>query len=289
MMKGFFQISICLMVCFLFSTFTADAQLKTPAPSPMSKMEQTVGLTDVTIEYSRPSMKGRTIFGDLVPYGTMWRTGANASTKVSFSEDVTVGGQELKKGDYALYTIPGEAEWTVVFHKNLEHWGVGGDKYNAEEDAVRFTVKPSKIGYSVETFTIGVSDLKADGANINLTWANTKVTIPLAVGTTKSVMAAIDKAMAGPDWYAYYQSARFYLENDQDIAKANEWMSKAVEMGGNEKFWVMRQASLIEAKMKNYKAAIATAEKSLALAETAGNKGYVKMNTESIAEWKKMK
>ncbi len=288
-MKGFFQISICLMVCFLFSTLTADAQLKTPAPSPMSKLEQTVGLTDVAIEYSRPSMKGRTIYGDLVPYGTMWRTGANASTKVSFSEDVTVGGQELKKGDYALYTIPGEAEWTIVFHKNLDHWGVGGDKYNEEEDAVRFTVEPSKIGHSVETFTIGVNDLKADGANIDLTWANTKVTIPLAVGTTKSVMAAIDKVMAGPAWRDYYSAARFYLENDQDIEQANKWMTKALEMGGNEKFWVMRQASLIEAKMKDYKAAIATAEKSLELAEKAGNKGHVKMNTESIAEWKKMK
>ncbi|MGB0931389.1 MAG: DUF2911 domain-containing protein, partial [Chitinophagales bacterium] len=272
-MKRFLQISICLIVCALWGTLSADAQLKTPAASPMSKLEQTVGLTDVMIEYSRPSMKGRTIFGDLVPYGTMWRTGANASTKVSFSEDVTVGGKELKKGDYALYTIPGEAEWTIVFHSNLDHWGVGGSKYNEEEDAVRFTVKPSKTGHSVETFTIDVSDLKNDGANINLKWADTMVTIPVAVGTTESVIAAIDKVMAGPSWYDYYQSARFYTENGQDMEKAHEWMAKSVEMGGNEKFWVMRQMSLIQAKMKKYKDAIATAEKSLALAQEAKKAG----------------
>ena len=289
MMKGFFQISICLLVCFLFSATTANAQLKTPAASPISKMEQTVGLTDVTIEYSRPSKKGRDIFGGLVPFGTMWRTGANASTKVSFSEDVTVGGQELKKGDYALYTIPGEAEWTIVFHNNLEYWGVGGDKYNAEEDAVRFAVKPSKTSSMVETFTIDISDLQSNGANINLAWDNTMVTIPLSVGTTKTVMASIKKVMAGPAWRDYYSAARFYLENDQDLEQAHKWMATAMEMGGNEKFWALRQMSLIQAKMKQYKEAVATAEKSLELAQKAENKDYVKMNTDSIAEWKKMK
>lgn len=288
-MKGFLQISICLIVCVLWGTLSADAQLQTPAPSPSSKLVQTVGLTDVTIEYSRPSMKGRTIFGDLVPYGTMWRTGANASTKVSFSEDVTVGGKELKKGKYALYTIPGESEWTIIFHNNITHGGTGGDNYKEEEDAVRFTVKPSKTGHAVETFTIDVGDLTNDGANINLKWANTKVAIPLGVATTKSVMASIDKVMAGPSWYDYYQSARFYAENDQDLKTAHDWMTKALKMGGDEKFWVLRQASLIEAKMGEYNDAIEHAKKSLALAEEAKNEGYVKMNTESIAEWKKMK
>ncbi|MEZ4887751.1 MAG: DUF2911 domain-containing protein [Chitinophagales bacterium] len=288
-MKGFLQISICLIVCVLFNTFTANAQLKTPAPSPSSELEQTVGLTEVKIEYSRPSKKGRDIFGDLVPYGVMWRTGANASTKVSFSKDVKVGGKELKKGKYALYTIPGESEWTIIFHNNITHGGTGGDNYKEEEDAVRFMVKPTKIGHTVETFTIDVSDLKDNSANINLTWANTMVSIPLSVGTTEAVMADIKNIMAGPSWNDYYAAARFYAENDQDLNQAHEWMSKALEMGGNEKFWVLRQMSLIEAKMKKYKDAVATAEKSLALAKEANNNDYIKMNEESIAEWAKMK
>lgn len=288
-MKGFLQIAVCLIACFLFSTTVAEAQLKTPAASPSAELGQTVGLTDVEIEYNRPSKKGRDIFGGLVPFGQMWRTGANASTKVSFSEDVTVGGQELEKGKYALYTIPGESEWTIVFHNNLDHWGVGGDKYNAEEDAVRFTVKPEKLEYSVETFTIEVSDLKSDGANINLVWDNTKVSIPVGVGTTKTVMAAIDKVMAGPAWRDYYSAARFYAENGQDLEQAHEWMNTAMEMGGNEKFWAVRQLSLIQAKMKDYKGAIASAEKSLELSKTAGNKAYIKMNEESLVEWKAMK
>lgn len=288
-MKSLLQISVCLIAFVLFGTLSADAQLKTPAPSPASKLEQTVGLTDVTIEYSRPSKKGREIFGDLVPYGTMWRTGANASTKVSFSEDVTVGGQELKKGKYALYTIPGEDEWTIIFHNNLTHGGTGGDNYKAEEDALRFTVKPAKMGHSTETFTIDVSDLTNESANINLVWDNTKVTIPLQVATTQSVMASIEKVMAGPSWYDYYLSARFYAENGQDIKQAHDWMTEAVKMGGDEKFWVLRQASLIEAKMGEYNDAIEYAQKSLKLAEEAKNMDYIKMNKESIAEWEKMK
>ncbi len=288
-MKGLLQISICLIVCVLFGTLTADAQLKTPAPSPSSKLEQTVGLTDVTIEYSRPSKKGRDIFGDLVPYGVMWRTGANASTKVSFSDDVTVGGKELKKGKYALYTIPGESEWTIIFHNNITHGGTGGDNYKTEEDALRFVVKPTKMGHTVETFTIDVSDLTNDGANINLKWANTMVTIPLGVGTTKSVLASIDKVMAGPSWGDYYSAARFYAENGQDLKQAHEWMTKALKMGADEKFWVLRQASLIEAKMGEYSDAIEHAKESLAKAKEANNMDYVKMNEESIAEWTKMK
>ncbi|MEL6988380.1 MAG: DUF2911 domain-containing protein, partial [Bacteroidota bacterium] len=175
---------LSLMFCVAFA-FSAQAQIKTPAASPKSKLVQDVGLGNVTIEYNRPSKKGRDIFGGLVPYGEMWRTGANASTKVEFSEDVEVMGQPLKAGKYALYTIPGEVTWTVVFHKNLSYWGTGGENYNKEEDALRVTVRPITMpeGVFVETFIILINNIKPNGADIELLWDDVNVIIPFTVGT----------------------------------------------------------------------------------------------------------
>jgi hypothetical protein len=264
--------------------FSATAQLKTPAPSPTGKIMQAAGLTDITIEYSRPSAKGRKVFGGLVPYNELWRTGANGSTKVTFSEDVTINGNALPKGTYALYAIPSEKEWTVIFHKNLEHWGIDG--YKQEEDAFRTTLKPMKSANNVETFTMNVDNIKSASCEISVAWENTCIAIPVTLGTDAKVTADIKKIMEGPNADQYYSAARYYNEENKDPKQSLEWMNKAIEKGG-EKFWWLRQKALILAKNNDYKGAIAAAERSIELAKKENNKDYVRMNEESIVEWKK--
>ncbi|NJN78173.1 MAG: DUF2911 domain-containing protein [Saprospiraceae bacterium] len=280
-MKKVFFTAALLLTAVLF----ANAQVKTPAPSPSAKIMQTVGMTDVTIDYSRPSMKDRVIFGGLVPYGEMWRTGANASTKITVSSDVTIDGNELKAGTYALYTIPQKEEWVIVLHNNLTHWGVGG--YKAEEDAFRFKVKSMATKEAVESFTIGISNIGLGTANIDISWENTMVTFTVDTKVDEQVQGSIEKTLAGPTMNDYYQAAAYNLMADKDLEQALEWINLAMEKGGNEKFWMVHRKALIEAKLGKYKEAIASAKMSLELAEKAGNKDYVRLNEDYIKEWKK--
>lgn len=265
-------------------TTAAFAQISTPKPSPIGKVEQTVGLTTCSVEYSRPSKKGRTIFGDLVPYDEMWRTGANASTKISFSTGVRVHGEFVPEGTYALYTIPGKTEWTIILHKNLSYWGTGGDDYKAEEDQLRFTVNPVELKNTIETLTIEFANLTDESADLQLKWDNTEVTIPITVEFDDVVMQQIKDAMtisAG----TYYTAARYYLDNDKDMEQALVWINKALEDG--DKFWYLRQKALILAKLERYEEAIEVAKVSKTLAAESKNNNYVKMNEASIAEWSK--
>lgn len=270
------------LAALLFVGSMAMAQIKTPPASPTSKSTQAVGLIDVNIEYSRPSMKGRDIFGGLVPYDQLWRTGANASTKVEFTGDVKVGGKDLKKGKYALYTIPGVKEWTIIFNNNLTLWG--SDGYNQSEDAARFTVPGMVSDIPVETFTIGVANIKNDGADIEIAWDDTRILIPVFTDTDKEVFAAIDQTMAGPTANDYIAAAGYYAETGKDLNKALEWYNKGIAMGG-EKFWILRRKALLQAQMGDKKGAIATAKRSLELATEAGNNDYVRMNQASLKEW----
>ena len=271
------------MVAVLTLT-TTQAQIKAPQPSPTGKVMQTAGLTDITIEYSRPSAKGRKVFGGLVPFGEMWRTGANASTKVTFSEDVMVAGNKLTKGTYALYTIPAEKQWTVIFHKNLEHWGI--DDYKQEEDAFRATVAAKTAAMPTESFTISIDNLKNTSCEITLAWENTMLSIPVTLNTDDRMMTDIKKTLEGPSADSYYASARYYNEEGKDAKQALEWINKALDKGG-EKFWWLRLKALILAKNGDFKSAITTAERSSELATKEGNKDYVRMNAESVADWKK--
>ncbi len=277
---------ILLLAMTAFLAVALNAQIKAPQPSPVGKITQNVGLTDISIEYSRPSMKGRKVFGGLVPYNELWRTGANASVKVSFSENVKVGGQDLKKGTYALYTIPGEKEWTIIFHKNLEHWGI--DDYKQEEDACRFVVKSMNTTNSVESFTMSVDNLKNGSCDICVAWDKTSVAIPVTLNTDETMVGSIKKAMDGPSAGDYYASARYYHEENKDAKQALEWVTKSLEKGGD-KFWILRLKALLLAKTGDYNAAIATAEKSSELAKKEENADYQRMNEESIKEWKAKK
>ena len=266
--------------------FSSQAQVKTPSASPFCKVEQSVGLTDVSLEYSRPSAKDRTIFGDLVPFGKKWRTGANSTTKLGFSTDVNVGGVDVEKGQYALFTMPGEASWTVMLYSDTKGGGIPSD-WDDSKVAASFEVAPMKSGMNFETMLINVNNLRNNSASIDLCWENTVVSIPLTVPSDEMVQSSIDKTMAGPSGGDYYNAARYYRESGKDLNKALEWMNKALEMNGD-RFWSLRQKALLLADMGNAKEAIAVAKKSIELAKEAGNDGYVKANEKSIADWMKM-
>ncbi len=278
-----FVLSLFLLVGFAFCLPSVNAQITTPQPSPESTLQQKVGLTDVEIVYCRPSKKGREIYGGLVPFGEIWRTGANASTKISFSNNVVLGGQEIPAGKYALYAIPGESSWTIIIHGNTTYWGVGD--YKQEDDIARFEIKPAMMKETVETMTFQISDLTMDSANIELVWENTRVSIPLKVEVDALVEADIEKALQGVTPGTYYTAASYYLEAGKDMDQALSWINSALEK--EEKFWYVRKKALILAELGRYKEAITAAERSRTLAEEADYPSYVKSNTESIEEWKK--
>lgn len=267
--------------------FSASAQIKTPAASPSGKISQDVGLIKVDVEYSRPSAKGRKVFGELVPFGTMWRTGANASTKITFSDDAKVGGAAIPKGTYALYTVPGEKEWSIIFYKNTGYWGVPEPKdFKEEEVQARVTVPTMPMRDMVETFTINIGNLRNSAADLEIMWENTKVVVPLAVDTDSKVMKAIETTLSGPSANDYNAAARYYYEEKKDMAQALAWVDKALEKGGD-RFWILRLKANILAELGRYKEAIAVAEKSTELAKKEGNEDYPRMNEKSIMEWKK--
>ncbi len=281
--------ALSVAFCLLLTTAFAQ-QVNTPAPSPTSTVEQEFGLSTVTIEYSRPGVKGRTVFGDLVPYGKVWRTGANASTKISFSSDVKLEGNDVPAGKYALYTIPGETEWTILIYKDLN---LGGNvaAYDEANELVRFKVTPVKMGMSVESFTIDINDLRDDSATLGLIWSDVYVPIKMSIDTKSAVIAQIERFAENPKRALannYYSAAGYYLSIDKDLDKALEWITEAVQIRP-EAFWISRRKALIEAKLGKYKEAIKTAEMSKEAAIKAKNDDYVKMNNDSIAEWKAKK
>lgn len=273
-------LSFALLVC----SNSAFSQIKTPAASQSAKFETTVGLTNVTVDYSRPNKNNRKIFGDLVPYNAMWRTGANKNSMVTFSDDVMIGGTEVKKGTYAIFSKPGMQSWEVYFYTDTENWGTP-EKWDDAKVAAKVMVTPVTVS-NVETFTINVDNVTNESFNLDIRWDNVSVPVKIDVPTDKKVTASITQVMAGPSAGDYYSAARYYREAKKDLGQALAWMNKSIEMG-NDKFWVLRQKSLIEADMGNYKAAIATANQSLAKAKEAGNNDYIKMNMDSIAAWSK--
>ena len=280
---------IIVMLALVIANFVMEAQVKTPQSSPLAKIEQVVGLTTVQVEYSRPSAKGRTVYGDLVPFGKMWRTGANANTTISFSEDVKVGGKDLKKGKYALFTFPKADSWDVIFYSDTNNWGLP-ENWNEANVALRVTVKPETLSKSVESFSIFLNNLTNDSGLIALSWERTMVSIPFTVPTQETAMKSIEKTLAGPSAGDYFSSAQYFYQTNGDMTKALSWVNSAISNLPKDKdvpFWYLRLKSLIQAKTGDKKGAIATAKESLALSVKAGNGDYEKMNKDSIAEWSK--
>ncbi|WP_282085958.1 DUF2911 domain-containing protein [Aquimarina algiphila] len=274
---------IVLFLSAALLSLGVEAQVKAPQPSPTSKIEQVIGLTDVAVEYSRPSMRGRAIFGNLVPYDKLWRTGANKNTQITFGDDVKVGGKELKKGTYAIFTKPGKETWEVIFYSDANNWGTPR-KWDDTKVAAKTSIKSNTIPMNVETFTIMFSDFKMDSAVMNFIWENTEAAITIETSAKAQTIASIEKTMAGPTDGDHYQAATFYKETG-DVAKAKEHIEKAISIRKEPAFWYHRQQSLIYAKGGDKAGAIKAAKTSLELAEKAGNADYVKLNKDSLAEW----
>lgn len=276
--------NICLLFFAALFSLGISAQIQTPQPSPFSKVEQKVGLTDLSIEYSRPGMRDREIFGKLVPFGELWRTGANANTKISFSDDVKIEGRDLKKGTYALYTIPNKDSWEILFYSDSNNWGTP-EKWDDAKVALKATATVQQMPMPMESFTILIDELKNNSATLNIIWENTLVSLPFEVPTDAKALASIEKVMNGPSGGDYFSAATYYHETGTDLKKALEWVNKAVDMEGEDAFWILRRKSLIEADLGMKQEAITTAKRALASAEKAGNQDYVKMNTDSLKEW----
>lgn len=265
-------------------TLGLQAQIQTPQSSPFQKVEQKVGLTDVTLEYSRPSMRGRSIYGSLVPYNKIWRTGANANTKITFSHDVEIGNTPLKAGTYAIFTKPGASSWDVYFYTDTNNWGAP-EKWDDSKVAATINVPTQPITTDVETFTFALNDLKNDAATLGIVWDKTYVGVPIKFSTDKIMSASIDRIMNGPTAGDYYGAAVYYFEAGKDIQQAKAWMDKAMSMTKEPMFYQLRQKSLIYAKAGDKKGAIEAAKKSLELSKAAGNDDYVALNTKSLKEW----
>lgn len=277
---------IIIALAIIIANFTIEAQVKTPQSSPKATVFQTVGLTDVEVVYSRPAARGRAVFGNLVPFGKLWRTGANENTTISFSDDVVIEGKTLKKGKYALYTIPKIGSWEIIFYNTTNNWGTPED-FTEANVALRTTVKEEALTKAVESFTIGINNLDTNFAYLEMAWENSSVAMKFEVPTQKTAISNIEKALAGPSAGDYFSAAQYLFQSNGDIAKARAYVDKALEMSIEQPFWYNRLKSLIQAKQGDKKGAIETAKLSLAAAEAAKNQDYVKMNKESIAEWSK--
>lgn len=266
--------------------FSASAQLKTPQPSPTQTIKQNFGVGEVTLEYSRPSVKGRVVFGDLVPFGKVWRTGANATTKITFSEDVTIEGKAVAAGTYGIYSVPNKTEWEVMLYKDLT---LGGDvsNYKPENEVLRVKVKPTMAMTKTETFTMNFADVTPTTCVLELAWEKTHVALKLTTDIDAKVMKSIETSMEPtPDKRPYFQAANYYYENGKDLNKAFEWVNKAIDQNPKA-FWALTLKAKILAKQKDFKGSIETSEKAISVAKAEQNDDYVKINEKLIADTKK--
>jgi len=250
--------------------------VKTPAPSPSQTIKQDFGLASVEVNYSRPATKGRKIFGDIVPFGKLWRTGANAATKITFGEDVKIAGKELKAGSYQVMTIPSQNSWEILFNKGKD----GVFNYHPEEDVLKVSVPAQANAASVESFTIQFANISANKMDIQLAWEKTMVNIPVEVDIDSKIMSSIDKAM-NIDSRPYFEAASYYFETGRDLNKALEWVNKATASNPTA-YWQFHLKAKIQAKLGDKAGAKATALKSIELAKAGKNDDYVALNEKLI-------
>lgn len=279
-----------LMLSILLALFIVPAMvnslkaqaIKMPAPSPTQTIKQEFALSEVAITYSRPGVKGRKVMGDLVPFNNeVWRTGANQPTKITFGEDVKIAGNNVPKGEYALYTIPAKDEWTIILSKNTALWGSMG--YQKSDDLIRFKAKSEMLPSNEETFTIMFANVKPNSMDIELIWERTAVAFTIEADIDTRISKQIEAAMAPTDRRPYFESASYYFETGKDLKQALDWANKAVEQGP-EKYWVEHLKAKIQLKLGDKKGAIASATHSMAGAKTQKNPDYVVLNEKLIAE-----
>lgn len=271
-----------LLSAILIGSFTlADAQLKLPALSPTAKLTQEFSTSNIEITYSRPSMRGRKIFGDLVQYGSVWRTGANSATKIKFGEDVDVMGNKVKAGEYALYTIPGKETWEVILNTGTGNWGAEG--YSRENDVLRFYVKPNRMEGMCQTFTIEVTDMGYSACKIEMMWERTRIQIPVKARNEEAIASSIDKAINHPT-LPYFQVANYYNEKNEKLDVALEYVTKALDQTP-EAFYMWWLKARIERKLGHNQKAIEAAKKSMETAKgSAFEAEYINNCTQLITE-----
>jgi tetratricopeptide (TPR) repeat protein len=272
-----------LFLSLIISTalLNTNAQIKTPAPSPTQTIKQDFGLSSIELVYSRPVIKGRKIFGDLVPWNKVWRTGANSATRIKFSDDVTIGGQALKAGEYAIYTVPNENEWEIIINKGSANWGT---VYKQEDDIFRVKAKPMKLSDPVESFTMQFGNVKPSSTDLQIMWDKTLVSIPITTEVDKKVMGQIDNAM-NKDTRPYYTSAMYYLENGKDLNQALTWFDKSIEQNPNAYYMYYQKANTL-VKLGRKEEAKTIATKSMAMAREQKNEDYVRLNEKLLADLK---
>ncbi len=273
---------IFLLTVASYILLSSEAQLNTPQPSPTANIKQNFALSNIEISYSRPGVKGRKIFGDLVPYGKVWRTGANNATTITFGEEVTIGGKKVPAGKYGLLTIPGENEWTIIISKQTDVTSPAD--YKQDQDVVRVTSKTEKLPFSIETFMISVDNIKSNSCSIGLLWDNVYAGFDVTSDVDSKVMQQIKNSVEG-DNKPYFNAALYYIDNGKDLNKAVEWLDKAYAQNP-EAFWVLYQKARAQKMMGKKTDAVATSNKSIELAKKAKNDDYVALNEKLQKEMK---
>jgi hypothetical protein len=281
------KVILSSLVCI---SLFAQAQVQTPKASPVAKVEQRAGLTDISISYSRPAVNGRKIFGELIPFGVRWRLGANENTKITTSDVLIFGADTLQAGTYALFATPNSDSWVIDFYTEITNWGLP-EKWETSKVALTVNAKVKKMPMVTENLTISIDNMEFNSAALSITWDKTQVSLPFTLNTKSKVLVSIEKTLSASVVTAndYNQAASYYFTEQIDMKKALEWSTKAVEMKGVSAYWMTRLKSQLQAANGDYNGAIETAKISMEAAEKDGDQNYVKMNQSSIEEWSKKK
>ena len=277
-----------LIIILFQAVFTANihSQVETPQLSPVCEFKQTVGLTEITFSYSRPSKRDRIVFGNVVPYDKMWRFGANKNSTITISEEIYFGQDTLPKGTYAMFVKPGKESWELNFYSDFSNWGTP-EKWDDIKVVLKLKTPVIVLDTPVETMEISIENIGTASATLVISWDQVQVVYPFNLKTQKQVVENIEKVMAGPSASDYYRSAKYYLNEGLNPEQALDWINKAVALRGESAYWMTRVQAELFAKNGNYSQAIQAAKLSITAATKAGNENYVKMNEDSIKQWSK--
>ena len=272
-----------LSILFGCLCIVTNAQVQMPQPSPTQTIKQDFGMGNIELTYSRPGAKGRKVFGDLVPYNKLWRTGANAATIITFTEPVELKGKKVDTGSYALYTIPGTEFWEIILNKGVKNWGIEG--YKESDDVIRIKVEPFKMDTKLETFTMQFDEVRPESCELHIMWARTEIIIPITTNIKDKLKRQFEAAMQTDD-KPYWQAAQFYNEYEKNSVKALENVTKALELTPNA-YWMWLYKAKIQKDLGDKAGALISSKRSLELATKDKNDDYIKMNEELIRKLNK--
>jgi hypothetical protein len=276
------KIFFCLSLCTAIFRFSHAQQLTIPSPSPTQVLKQDFGLSFIELNYSRPGVKGRNIFGDLVPFDKVWRTGANGATTIEFGEPVTIAGKKIAAGKYGLLTIPGKTEWIFIITKQLDVTNPAN--YRESDDVVRVTAPVNNLNFAIETMTMDIMNISPHACDLELIWSNVAVRFAIQNNVDSTIMSRIDEIM-NKDNRPYYTAAMYYVNNGKDLNQALKWLTAATQQNPDAYFMFYQKAQC-EAKLGKKKEAMETAQKGIELAKKANNADYVTLNEKLIASLK---